>query len=550
MSDPRPPRVAMPRADWAGALAIAGLTLATRWPYRAALLPTWDAVQFALALERYDVVRHQPHPPGYILYVALGRLAEMMMGGPVAALGGLAMLASAVAVLLVYQLGWHLYGRKAAVLAALGLAVSPLFWTYSVVGLSYAAEAALATGIALSAWAMGRGSPRALVASAVFLGLAGGVRQSMLLILSPLWLGMAWRGFRRPGPVLAGLGLVLLTTAAWLLPMLWLTGLERYLAASLDLYESTVRATTVLAGGGPRNVIGLAEALVLGLGAFVPVLLWGLRRAPARLLEDEDRAVFFALWVLPALAVYALVHLGQPGYLLTFLPACYLLIGRTLIELVERARRIPLPQRARGAMAGLTLVGAFAAHVAFFTLAGPVDAPRPAAGAAWPARLTAELRALYRFRLWSHTAAGLREQEAVIGEYVAAIRRQFDPRDTVLVTELGNPRSYPWFRHVMYYLPEYAAYHLRLGAMSPGYLASRELPSMAAVAERRVPLPATTHRLVWVVDEWHPDLPRPAALEVRPLPHGRSLYVLRVSGGTVDHAGYQLVPVTTIARLR
>ena len=158
MSEPRPPRVAMPRADWAWALAIAGLTLATRWPYRAALLPTWDAVQFALALERYDVVRHQPHPPGYILYVALGRLAEMVMGDPVAALGGLAMLASAVAVLLVYQLGWHLYGRKAAVLAALGLAVSPLFWTYSVIGLSYAAEAALATGIALSAWAMGRGS--------------------------------------------------------------------------------------------------------------------------------------------------------------------------------------------------------------------------------------------------------------------------------------------------------------------------------------------------------------------------------------------------------
>ena len=463
------------------------------------------------------------------------------MGGPVAALGGLAMLASAIAVLLVYQLGWHLYGRKAAVLAALGLAVSPLFWTYSVIGLSYAAEAALATGIALSAWAMGRGSPRALVASAVLLGLAGGVRQSMLLILSPLWLGMAWRGFRRPGPVLAGLGLGLLTTAMWLVPMLWLTGLERYVAARPRALRVDGAGDDRARRWRTRNLIGLAEALVLGLGVLLPVLVWGLRRAPGRLLQDDDRAVFFALWVLPALAVYALVHLGQPGYLLTFLPACYLLIGRTLIELVERAQRVPLPQPVRAALAGLTLVGAFAAHVAFFTLAGPVDAPRPAAAAAGPARLTAELRALYRFRLWSHTAAGLREQEAVIGDYVAAIRREFDPRDTVLVTELGNPRSYPWFRHVMYYLPEYAAYHLRLGAMSPGYLASRELPSMAAVAERRVPLPATTHRLVWVVDEWHPDLPRPAALEVRPLPHGRSLYVLRVSGGTVDHAGYQLV---------
>jgi hypothetical protein len=549
MSD-QSPHVAIPRADWALGLAIAGLTLATRWPYRVGLLPTWDAVQFALALERYDVVRHQPHPPGYILYVALGRLVEMVAGDPALALGGLAMLAGAVAVLLVYQLGWHLYGRETAVLAALGLAVSPLFWTYSVIGLSYTAEAALATGIALGAWAMRRGSPRALVASAVLLGLAGGVRQSMLLILSPLWLGMAWRGFRRLRSVLAGLGLVLLTTAAWLVPMLWLTGVERYVAASLELYESTVRATTVLGGGGSRNVIGLAEALVVGLGVFLPVLVWGIRRAPARLTQDDDRAVFFALWVLPALAVYALVHLGQPGYLLTVLPACYLLIGRTLIELVEEARRVPLPQRARAAMAGLTLVGAFAAHVAFFTLAGPVDAPRPAAGAAWPARLTAEVRALYRFRLWSHTAAGLREQEAVIADYVAAVRREFDPRDTVLVTELGNPRSYPWFRHVMYYLPEYAAYHLRLGDMSPGYLASRELPSMAAVADRSVLLPAATRRLVWVVDEWHPGLSRPAALEVRPLPHGRSLYVLRVSGGVVDHAGYQLIPVTTIARLR
>ena len=155
-----------------------------------------------------------------------------MLGDPAATLGGLAIVASAVAVLLLYQLGWQLYGRGVATLAALGLVVSPLFWAYGVVGLSYAAEAALATGIAVGAWAMRQGSVGALVSSAVLLGLAGGVRQSMLLVLSPLWLGMAWRGFRRPGPVLAGLGLVLLTTAAWLGPMLWLTGVDRYLAAS------------------------------------------------------------------------------------------------------------------------------------------------------------------------------------------------------------------------------------------------------------------------------------------------------------------------------
>ena len=544
------PGVRMPGADWALALGVAVITVVSRWPYRARLLPTWDAVQFALALERYDVVRHQPHPPGYILYVALGRLLEPVLGDPASTLGGVAVAASAVAVLLLYRLGWQLYGRGTATLAAFGLAASPLFWSYGVVGLSYTVEVALTTGIAVGAWAMRQGSGRALVCSAVLLGLAGGVRQSMLVILSPLWLGMAWLGFRRPGPVLAGLGLVLLTAVTWLGPMLWLTGPDRYLTATVELYQSTVHATTLLGGGWTRNVVGLGEALLVGIGLFLPVLAWELRRAPSRLSRGGARAVFLALWALPALAVYALVHLGQHGYLLTVLPGCYLIVGRALVDLSRWGERVRGAVPWRSALAGAVLVGAMGGHVVFFTAAGPVDAPIPAADASWRARMTSNLRALYRFRLWSHTAAGHREQEAVIDDYVAAIRRDFDPRDTVLVTELGNPRSYPWFRHVMYYLPEYAAYHLRLGERSPGYLASRDLSTMAAVAERRVPLPATTSRLVWVVDEWHPDLPRPAALVVRPLSHGRALYVLRVLPGAVDHAGYRLVRVTTVTGLR
>ena len=531
------------------ALILAGLTVASRWPYRARLLPTWDAVQFALALERYDVVRHQPHPPGYILYVALGRLAELALGDPTVALGGLAVLASAAAVFLLYLLGWQLYGRGVALVAALGLFASPLFWAYGVVGLPYTVEAALATGIAVGAWRMRHGSVRALVGSALLLGLAGGVRQSMLLTMSPLWLGMAWRGFRRPGPMLAGLGVIGVTTVAWLGPMLWLTGVERYLAAGVDLYESTVRPTTLFGTGWLRNVTGLGVAALVGLGVFLPVLAWGLRRAPRRLGGGGERAVLLALWTLPALALYVLVHFGQHGYLLAVLPACYLLVGQTLVALASGSEEAPAMRPGRPAWAGLILAVALGAHVAFFTLARPVDVSVPPAGASRAARIAAELRALYRFRLWSHSAAGLREQEAVIGDYVTAIRARFDPHDTVLVTELGNPRSYPWFRHVMYYLPEYPAYHLRLGEAAPGYLVSRDLSSMAAVTERRVPLPVTTRRVVWVVDEWHPDLPRPAALEVQPLAHGRSLYVLRVRRGAVDYAGYHLVPVTAVARV-
>ena len=46
-----------------------------------------------------------------------------------------------------------------------------------------------------------------------------------------------------------------------------------------------------------------------------------------------------------------------------------------------------MPAAWRGALAGLALAGALGAHVAFFTAAGPVDAPSPAAAASWRARV-------------------------------------------------------------------------------------------------------------------------------------------------------------------
>jgi hypothetical protein len=541
----------MPWADWALALGLAALTVATRWPYRARILPTWDSVQFGLALGYYDIVRHQPHPPGYILYVTLGRLMAPLLGDAAATLAGLAVGTSALTVLLLYRLGWSLDGRGTATIAALGLVSSPLFWAYGVVGLPYAAEAVLATGVALGAWGMREGRVRALVGSALLLGFAGGVRQSMLLILAPLWVGMAWCGFRRRGPVLAGLGLIGLATVTWLGPMLWLTGVQRYIAASVELYESTIQPTTLFGGGAARNVVGLGEALLVGVGLFLPALAWGLRRVPVSLWRGSDHALFFALWTLPALAVYALVHLGQPGYLLTILPACYLVVGRVLMEFGRPHAGAARPSLGlRPALATVVVLAALGGHAAFVALARPVDVPLPAAAASWEQRVAAELRARYRFRIWNHTAAGLAEREAVVRAYVEAIRREFDPRDTVLVTELGNPRSYPWFRHVTYYLPEYTVYHLRLGETRPGYLVSHELTTMSTIPERRVSLPLRTRRLVWVVDEWHPGLPRPATLEARSLPHGRSLYVLQVRRRVVEHAGYHLVPVTSVARLR
>jgi hypothetical protein len=240
---------------------------------------------------------------------------------------------------------------------------------------------------------------------------------------------------------------------------------------------------------------------------------------------------------------------GQYGYLLTVLPACAILVARALVAGWERWLPTGSPIGRRLAVAGLALVVVVVPHVLLVAAAPRVDVTVPPVAAPPLERWAARLRSIYSYRIRVHTVPGLRETEDVIRAYVTAVRREFDPADTALVTEVGNPRSYPWFRHATYYLPEFSTYHLRVGGLSSGHLVFPH-GTVAAPGLADVLLPGRVRRLVWMVDHWDPAILRPPGLEARPLAHGRWLYVLPVDRRAVEHAGYRLTPVDAVARLR
>jgi len=530
----------LPHVDFAVALGLAALTLASRWPYRARMLYNWDAVQFALALREFDVAKHQPHPPGYLLYVGLGRLLNGWVGDPTLAYVGLAMLFSAGTTFVVYWLARRLYDRSTAIAAASLLAVSPLFWFYGSVGLTYAGEAFGASLVAWCAWGALAGSTRHLYLGALALGLMGGMRQSVLVLIFPLWLGAAMRGVRSwrrlltAGAVLAG------AVLAWLLPMIWLTGgLVAYVGASTQLYGSVVLPTSVL--GGSLDITFaqaryLAESIIVGLGPLA-FAFFALPISARR--SGWGRPEWFLLaWIAPPAAFYTLVHFGQAGYVLTFLPALVILLSRVLVDAVaagsERLRR----PNWRWALTGAALVLLVLVNTGFFARARPV--PREfdnRAGDAWVWRARDEIHDW----IMSRTAAALREHEAVIRTYVETIRAVYDPADTALLTEIGNPRSYPWLRHAMFYLPEYPIYQVQLGDRPLGYYAPQSAATMILTPGSYIMLPRRVKQIVWFVDHWDPGVPRPAGLLEIPLPYGRYLYVLPLGAKPAEHAGYSFV---------
>ena len=531
-------------SDLVTALGLAAVTLLSRWPYRARMLYNWDAVQFALALREFDIAKHQPHPPGYLLYVGLGRLLNAWVSDPTLAYVALAMLFSAGTTFVLYWLARRMYDRATGVVGASLLAVSPLFWFYGSVGLTYAGEAFAATVVAWFAYrTLTEGGGRHLYWGAFTLGLTGGMRQSVLLLLLPLWLGAAVVDIRsRPGPgphrrlILAGFILVG-SVLAWLLPMMWLTGgPAAYVAASTQLYGSMLLPTSVLGGSIDVTLAQaryLIESTLVGLG---PLSLAALALpAYARRQRWGGREWFLSVWIVPPGVFYTLVHFGQAGYVLTFLPALVILLSRVLVWAVAAgSTRLRRPNW-RWALTTAVLLPLVLVNTGFFVSARPL--PREfdhRSSDSWMWRARDELHDW----IMSRTAAALREHEAVIRTYVDTIRERYDPSDTALVTELNNPRSYPWLRHAMFYMPEYPIYQVQLGPMPLGFYAPQSAVTMILTPGSRIVLPTGIRQLVWFVDHWDPATAAPPGLREIPLPYGRYLYVLPLTRKPVEYAGY------------
>ena len=223
-------------ADPALALLLGLLTIQTRRPYKLRLPYTWDSFLSIRALGHFDPTRHQPQPPGYLLYVATARLLLLWVGDPNRALVWVSILASGVAVAALYLLACLLYDRATGLVAAGLLLTAVAFWFYGEVAYPYTTLAVGSTVLAALALALRRSAlpgARGVALFAFAYGLLAGFRQDLLLFLAPLALAVFWGRPRRHWLLAAaagGLGLLL-----WLVPTAALSGgLPAYLRATLQ----------------------------------------------------------------------------------------------------------------------------------------------------------------------------------------------------------------------------------------------------------------------------------------------------------------------------
>ena len=317
-----------PGARFGGELALlAALTALTRYVLRSHYLYDIDSVNFALALERFDPVSHQPHPPGYFLYVCLGRLSRLVFQDTNSALVALSVLFSCGAVVVIALLAAEWHGRAAARFAGLIFLFSPLAWFHGTVALTYIVEAFFSALTGFLCWRARTGGGRWVVAAAVTAGVGAGFRPSSLLLLGPLLL----LSLERAGAGLAAAGLAALgaTVAAWFLPMTIMSGGSAW-ASSLWSLWTTVAGKTTAFNSSPLNSLARAVTiaaicgLAFGGAALLPLAAQSKNNTP-----DHHRNRFLLVWIAPGLLFFTFVFLKfvNSGYLLVLFPPVCVWMG-------------------------------------------------------------------------------------------------------------------------------------------------------------------------------------------------------------------------------
>ena len=355
-----------------------------------------DSVNFALALRDFDVADHRPHPPGYPIYVALGKIGvgitRLFTGdAPASAaealtLSSLSLLSAVLAIVLLYRLLSTISSTRAdgaaagatpagpsldpAALAATALTVAcPLFWYLAVrpmsdvPGLAVALAAQACLGLAWSRQQPDASGDRRLgpdrmaasggmiVLGSLLAALSIGFRSQNAILTLPFLFGVLidriGRGFG--GAAIGATAAFLFGTLVWALPLIIASGgVDAYLAAlgsqagedfaGVQMLYLNPTSPRLAAYAFLRTAIYPWDSMLLG-SVIVTLAATGI---VALAIDDRRALMALALLALPYFVFHLLFHdTAFVRYALPLVPPAAFLAVRGA-ELIARRAALPL----------------------------------------------------------------------------------------------------------------------------------------------------------------------------------------------------------------
>ncbi len=448
-------------------------TLATRSQF----LINWDAAQFALGTIHYSLIDHQPHPPGYFLFVKLGQLITLVTHDVNLSFIIIACTASLLAAYFLFRSIESFFSSRSLALGiTLIFILNPLTWYYRSVSLTYTFEA-LAASLLLYMTIKAIRGKESLVPSVATVALLCGFRPSILIIATPFlmvqWFYSSKKGISFLQSFLLG-GVI---TALWFIPFAMEVG---GLSEVGSLVGGQFSATSADWSYKVRQMKVFLETAVFAINILLVIFAVRGSKSFSFLVSREG----FLLATLPLSLMamfYFFINFGEAGYFLSLLPLILFVAAAVMRTFNHVSLLIPL-----------VLI------VQLILFLGPT------------------LPRLDR-KVSDITYVSVRENDQRFNSVIAALG-SYDPNRTLVLALRGeyftpekNIARYPdTIRSLQYYAPEHMIYDL-VGVKNT-YAETYRYTHTTKTSEK-VMIPESVSQLIILVDYIHPEmLPKEFAL--------------------------------------
>lgn len=420
----------------------------SRWFLKSTYLYHWDSIQFALALEKFDLIKHQPHPPGYIVYVFFARIINSIIDNPNLALIIVGIAFSILGLILIVKLTKDIFGSLSGYIAGILYIVNPTIWFHGLVAEVYIVEAVTVLLVLYLAYKyLNNKNTRNLIFLGIFLGLLGGVRQVTEVLILPLVIYVVFftKGFTwKSGKIF----LISLITAnlVWVIPLIYLTGgISSYFSALTAIVNVTIwQSYSVLKINLLIENLSLFwQTLKSALSIQIPILILATlpfiaKESRGRYKIVKEKMWFFIMAIAPGFLILPAFIITNPGYTLYLVPIFLILSAGAIVfirDVVGKWNR-----KFGEIIFWLIIIIVSATSIFNFYTTKPMD-----------------------FKYASASLMSVTEVDRETEKFITSIRKQFNPKTDIVFINQGS--VFQGIRHLQYYLPEFDLYTYSSPAM-------------------------------------------------------------------------------------
>lgn len=324
-------------------------SFAIRFYFRSNYLDDWDSVQFVMGLEEYSIPAHQPHPPGYPLYIFIGHIFYFFIGDSLTTFTLISAIFGTLALIPTYLISKEIFDERVGLLSAVLLSFAPAQMLFSEVVMTDIVSLFFVTFTAYLLY-LGIRSTKYLYFGALMVGITAGIRMTDIIMVTMLLLILLYMKDLRKC-FISGL-LVLIGISAWLIPITLHTGLDTLISVQRSQWSYASGEASTLSSLGGLSLLNLfltfkvyinlliegwSYAILVFILAVFALLSVKLRRNTNITCNTlQFGAIFILCWLLIYLLFsnfFNLLYISR--YLLPQFPPMAIIFSASILRLVD-----------------------------------------------------------------------------------------------------------------------------------------------------------------------------------------------------------------------